>query len=588
MNPYADELIFSDVLFTFKKGDHMEADLIIKDVYVFNVYFKKFIYGDVSILNGRFLYIGKDCHEKISARNIIEGNKKYLIPGLIDIHMHIESSMTTPTNFANAVIKNGVTTVVADPHEIANVFGIEGIKAMINSDRQHIMDIFYGIPSSVPSTSAKLETTGGQIGIKEVSELIKNDRIWCIGEVMNFKDLVYSEDSLINNIIKLIKKEKPHFKIEGHCPKISGLDLARYIYQGVDADHTQQNPKSIEEKISNGMFLEIQEKSMTKENMEYLISNDLYEHFCFVTDDTMADKLITSHLNGLVKKAIEMGMKPEMAVYASTFIPARRMNFYDRGSIAPGKIADFILLDDLKSFSINEVYKNGELACKGVSEKKEHEFPNHFYKSIKMNPVRDSDFSVKAPVKEGKVKCRIMKVQSNSTFTKEESDFVEVKDWRLSFETSKYALITVFNRYDNTKKRSYGLVSGSVIERGAVASSYAHDHHNLMVMGKNAEDMKAAANWVIKNNGGYCAALNGKIIASLALPVGGILSEEPVESIALNLKKVRMALKKLGYKHNNEIMSFSTLSLPVSPELKITDKGLIRVNTQEIVSLFCE
>ncbi|WP_406541431.1 adenine deaminase C-terminal domain-containing protein [Clostridium ljungdahlii] len=163
-----------------------------------------------------------------------------------------------------------------------------------------------------------------------------------------------------------------------------------------------------------------------------------------------------------------------------------------------------------------------------------------------------------------------------------------MKDQRLSFETSKYALITVFNRYDNTKKRSYGLVSGSIIERGAVASSYAHDHHNLMVMGKNTEDMKVAANWVIKNNGGYCAALNGKIIANLALPVGGILSEEPIESIALNLKEVRMALKKLGYKHNNEIMSFSTLSLPVSPELKITDKGLIRVNTQEIVSLFCE
>ncbi|WP_406541432.1 amidohydrolase family protein [Clostridium ljungdahlii] len=170
------------------------------------------------------------------------------------------------------------------------------------------------------------------------------------------------------------------------------------------------------------MFLEIQEKSMTKENMEYLISNDLYEHFCFVTDDTMADKLITSHLNGLVKKAIDMGMKQEMAIYASTFIPARRMNFYDRGSIAPGKIADFILLDDLKSFSINEVYKNGQPVCKDIREKEEHEFPEYFYKSIKMNPVSDSDFSVKAPVKEGKVKCRIMKVQSDSTFTKEESD----------------------------------------------------------------------------------------------------------------------------------------------------------------------
>jgi adenine deaminase len=247
----------------------MQVDLLIKNVKVFNVYMRKFISEDVTVLNEKFFYIGKDNENKLEPKEIIDGKGSYLIPGLIDIHMHIESSMTTPFQFSQAVIPHGVTTVVADPHEIANVFGIEGIKAFIDNDKNVKLDIFYGIPSSVPSTSPHLETTGGIIKEKEVSELLNYNKIKCLGEVMNFKDLIEDEHSVINNIIKIIKEKKPYLPLEGHCPKIEGIELAQYIYRGIDGDHTQQTPKSLEEKIKNGMFVEIQEKSMTQENLNY-------------------------------------------------------------------------------------------------------------------------------------------------------------------------------------------------------------------------------------------------------------------------------------------------------------------------------
>lgn len=568
----------------------MEVDLLIKNVKVFNTYMKKFINEDVTVLNGRVFYIGKDQDNKLQPKEIIDGKGNYLIPGLIDIHMHIESSMTTPFQFSQAVIPHGVTTIVADPHEIANVFGIRGIKAFMNKDEEIKLDIFYGIPSSVPSTSSNLETTGGVIKDREVLELLNYNKIQCLGEVMNFKDLIENENSTINNIIKIIKDKKPYIPLEGHCPKIQDIELAQYIYRGIDGDHTQQTPKSLEEKIKNGMFIEIQEKSMTQENMNYLVENNLYEHFCFVTDDVMADKLLDGHLNRLLKKAISMGMKAEDAIYAATYTPARRMGFKDRGAIAPGKIADFIILTDLSNFKISRVYKKGEIVYDGhaVYKEKKGSFPESFYNSIHLNPLNYQDFKITAPITQGEIKCNIMEVKNNTTFTEEKEDFLQVVDKKLNWEKSSYCLIGVFERYGKNGGRAFGLVGGDVIKQGAIATTWAHDHHNLMVMGRNVEDMVLATNHIIANQGGYCAVHNGKILASIGLPIGGILSEERIDTLGEKLKNLRSTIERLGYKHNNEIMSFSTLSLPVSPDIKITDKGIIRVKSQQIISLFCE
>lgn len=566
----------------------MELNLIIKDVKVFNAYFKKFIHANVAVLDDKFLYIGKEHNEDLCAKEVIDGKGMYMIPGLIDIHMHIESSMTTPNQLSQAIIQHGVTTIVADPHEIANVFGLEGIEAMINSNKQETVDVLYGIPSSVPSTSEKLETTGGTINVEDVLKLLKIDEICCLGEVMNFKDLINNESSLINQIIKEIKIKDPHMLIEGHCPKITGLDLAKFIYQGVDSDHTQQTVDTLKEKIQNGMFMEIQEKSMTEENIKYLVENNLYEHFCLVTDDVMAHKLESGHLNKLVKKAIDMGMPKEMAIYVSTYTPARRMLLNDRGSIAPGKKADFILLKNIEDFDIESVYKNGKQVFSGtVSYKQDTKsFPDHFYKSINLDYLSELDFEVSALINSGKVDCRIMKVKLNTTFTEEKKADLDVNLGKLQWQSSPYCLISVFDRHGKTKNKSFGLVTGSVIKEGAIATTYAHDHHNLMVMGQNAKDMAIATNWIIENQGGICVVNNGQVLAALELPVAGIISEERIDILGKKLKSVIDNMQKLGYEHHNEIMSFSTLSLPVSPSLKITDKGLINVSMQEIVSLF--
>ena len=496
------------------------------------------------------------------SENVIDGEDKYIIPGLIDIHMHIESSMTIPREFSKAAIKHGVTTVVADPHEIANVFGIRGIEEFIKFKGN--LDIFYGIPSSVPSTSSSLETTGEQI--------------------------TYN-DSNINKIIN-ISKEK-NIPLEGHCPKIQGVDLSLYIYRGVNGDHTQQSVGSLQEKIQNGMFIEMQHKSMTLENIKFLIENNLYEHFALVTDDVMADKLVKGHLNEILKEAVKLGMSIENAIYVATYTPARRMNLLDRGTIAPGKLADFILLDSIEDFNIYEVYKNGKMVFNRDKGLKEEFFEDkskldyRFYNSIELNNITKESLEVKVPNKyKNKVTCRTMKVLKNTTFTEGGEVTLNVYNNILQWEKSSCALIAVFERYGKNNNISFGLVEGEIIKEGAIATTWAHDHHNLMVMGRNISDMTIAANEVINSRGGYVVSKNNEVIAKLELPIGGIISDEPIEIIGEKLGEVRNAMRDLGYNHMNEIMSFSTLSLPVSPALKITDKGLIDVKKGSIVSLF--
>lgn len=571
----------------------MKVDLLVKNGKVYNSYLKKFFSSDIAVIGDKFIYIGCSAEFHIDAEKVIDAKGMHIIPGLIDIHMHIESSMATPIAFSKEIIKNGVTTIVSEPHEIANVFGIEGILEMIKSGEDAEVDIFYGVPSSVPSTSSEYETTGGEIGIDEVEELMNNEKVICLGEVMNYFDVINSEDKKINKIIKYFKKQHPLRPIEGHCPRIKGLELSKLIFSGVTSDHTQQTVCGMEERIKSGMFIQIQEKSMVKPVMDYLIENSLYEHLAFVTDDCMADVLVSEgHLNKHVKKAINMGMSPENAIYCATYTSARRMNLFDRGSIAPGKLADFIMLEDLNNFKIDKVFKKGKQVYssddKAYEDKIPKTFPEKFYNSIKLNKINEDMLRIKAKINNGSVKCRVIKIQDGSTFTDEIIGEVAVKDGYLQWENSEYCLMAVIERYGKNQNIGFGLAAGDTIKKGAVAASYAHDHHNIIVVGKNARDIVCVVNSIIDSQGGYCAALDGKILAKIDLPIGGILSDKNMKSIGKELKEVTEAMRYLGYKHYNPIMSFSTNSLPVSPLLKITDKGLIKLNENRIVDIFLE
>ena len=571
----------------------MKVDLLVKNVKVFNSYLKKFKDGNVAILNNKFLYIDNNKNIEFEASSTIDGKNQYMIPGFIDIHMHIESSMMTPAPFCHHLSKNGVTTIVAEPHEIANVFGKKGIEAMIAAENSINTSIFYGIPSSVPSTSPDLETTGAILDFEEMKNLTSNPKVICIGEIMNYRKVIVDNSLDICKFIEYVKKNKPQYAIEGHCPKLLDLDLAKFLYLGINGDHTEHTFEEFVQRFENGMFMELQAKSISSELINYIKENNLYEHFAFVTDDTMPDTFLhKGHLNVVIKKAIQVGINIENAIYCATFTPARRMNLHDRGVIAPGKKADFLLIDNLKNLHITQTFIDGKEVYNINSEAKyiptDYKFPEEFYQSVRVEKINEDIFQIPVNNKENEVNCRIIKVIDGSTRTTEIIEKLNVKNGYLDWENSPYMLIAVFERHGKNGNIGFGLVTGDCIKNGAIATTYAHDHHNLMVIGKNIKDMTKTINRIIELQGGICCVENEEILAEVPLPVAGILSEKTVQELGKEVEILREKMSQLGYKHYNPIMSLCTLSLPVSPALKITDKGLIDVNQGKIVNLIID
>lgn len=571
----------------------MKVDLLVKNVKVFNSYLKKFKDGNVAILNNKFLYIDNNKNIEFEASSTIDGKNQYMIPGFIDIHMHIESSNDDTCIFLPHLSKNGVTTIVTEPHEIANVFGKKGIEAMIAAENSINTSIFYGIPSSVPSTSPDLETTGAILDFEEMKNLTSNPKVICIGEIMNYRKVIVDNSLDICKFIEYVKKNKPQYAIEGHCPKLLDLDLAKFLYLGINGDHTEHTFEEFVQRFENGMFMELQAKSISSELINYIKENNLYEHFAFVTDDTMPDTFLhKGHLNVVIKKAIQAGINIENAIYCATFTPARRMNLHDRGVIAPGKKADFLLIDNLKNLHITQTFIDGKEVYNINSEAKyiptDYKFPEEFYQSVRVEKINEDIFQIPVNNKENEVNCRIIKVIDGSTRTTEIIEKLNVKNGYLDWENSPYMLIAVFERHGKNGNIGFGLVTGDCIKNGAIATTYAHDHHNLMVIGKNIKDMTKTINRIIELQGGICCVENEEILAEVPLPVAGILSEKTVQELGKEVEILREKMSQLGYKHYNPIMSLCTLSLPVSPALKITDKGLIDVNQGKIVNLIID
>lgn len=564
----------------------MKVDLAILNAKVFNAFTKKFEQKHVSIIADKFYYLSADEFDDLEAKEIVDASGQYLIPGFSDIHMHIESTMTSPAIFSEAVLAHGVTTVVADAHEIANVFGMEGLRSFF--EQNSAMDIFYAIPSSVPSTTPELETTGGQIGIPEVQTLLEHPKVIALGEAMNFNGIVNEPDSLIRQILREVQTKRPLMPLEGHIPRVSGLELAKFMYAGLTADHTHQTPESIYEKITSGMFIELQKKSITKENIRVIVEHDLYEYVAIITDDIMADDFLTGHMDANVRLAIECGMPVEQAIYCATYTPARRMNFQDRGAIVPGFKADFCLLTNLESIDLASVYKDGKLVYKKGDPfsypNEKPQFPKHFYQSLKCRPLIAEDLQFQVN-QSGQAKVNVIQISKVGTFTEHVQRKVKIKDGYLDWENSGLALIVVIDRYREDGKIAYGFVENAIDQKGAIGTTWAHDHHNLMVMGTSVTDILIAQKQLLDIGGGYLVVQDEQVKATCPLPVGGIISDAPIEELGSQLKDVRQAMKDLGYQNTNEIMSFSTLSLPVSPNIKITDKGMMNVRSQEMIPL---
>ena len=607
----------------------MRPDFILKNVMVYQTFRQCFEKRDVAVAGETFYCISP----AISYPGVEErdGKGRYMLPGLVDIHMHIESSMTYPGEFSRITLPYGVTTVVADAHEMANVFGMDGIRAFMAQKTKQ--DIFWAIPSSVPATNEKLETAGAALGVKEISEMASLDGVLCLGEIMNYKDLSAEGESRTRALIDVCRKAGKNLRIEGHCPGLTGTDLNRFIYEGVDADHTQQTPQSVMEKTELGMFLELQFKSLTPEVVKTVCDHELYENVALVTDDTMADKLLTGHLNKIIETAVRAGMPMEKAIYCATWTPSRRMHLDDRGMIAPGKIADFMLLDSLDGIEPVVVYKKGECVycradevCSAAKGRKAQEvcavaagcgaeaakmqaagiskvradksgqaaapvaaacsFPDSFYRTINCRPAEISDFVLKAEKPDAKwAEVNVMKIGAFGTATTPVKRRVEVKDGVLDWKSAGLSLAVVFERYGKNGNIGYGFVEGALTKPGAVATTWSHDSHNLFVLGTDENDMKLAQRRVLELQGAYVVFAGGKSLAEARLTIGGIVSDQPIEVLGQELKEVRAAMEGLGYVNNNVIMSMSTLCLPVSPKLKLTDHGLLTVPGQEHVPL---
>lgn len=564
------------------------VDLLVRNARVFNAYRRCFLDWDVAVLDGRFFYCGKEEIPSLVPREEVDAAGLWLVPGLIDIHMHIESSMITPQAFAWALARDGVTTVVSEPHEMANVAGLAGIQAMMEQPTGGCADIFYAIPSSVPATG--LETTGGIIDEAEARELLHEPGVLCLGEVMNFHDTV-AGDTRTRRIIRAVREHDPGMPVEGHCPRLMGLDLARMLYAGVDSDHTDQTPERLLARVEQGMFVELQYKSLLPEVVACVVEHSLHEHACLVTDDTMPDVLLREgQLSRVFRLAVARGLPLETALYMSTYTPARRMRLFDRGAIAPGKLADFVLLDDAASFSVHSVYKRGRLVHSLASPLPEPAitpFPKKFYRSVRLEALAENDFIPRVDHADGEADFRLMLRSDRLTMVDAGRVTLPVRGGVPQWQ-GRAALLGVFERYGKNGNRAFGFAGGTGIKRGAVATTLAHDHHNLLVMGHNQADMALAANTVIAGQGGYAVAYAGRVLAHAPLPIGGILSDKPLSQTAADLAAVREAMEDLGETHVNPLMAFSTLGLAVSPFLKITDQGLVLVKEGRLVGLLAE
>ncbi|QNH54891.1 adenine deaminase [Selenomonas timonae] len=570
----------------------MNIDVLLTNGQVYNSYLKKFVAGNIAVSGDRFAYVGTDALP-IAPQRTIDLAGQYVIPGLIDCHMHIESTMCAPRTFMNGAARNGVTTLIPEPHEIANVFGLAGIRALMQTTQNGPCDVRIAIPSSVPSTNETLETAGAAIENDDVEALMHMEQVICLGEVMDCRAVLADAHSKTNRLIRQIQHGRPDFSIEGHCPRFVGWELAQLLYRGIRSDHTDQSMEGLAARAANGMFIQLQEKTLKKEFLDYLMENRLSGRFALVTDDTMPDDFVRrGQLNHLVQRSIELGLAPEEAIYAATYAPAQHMGLRDKGAIAPGRIADFVVLSDLRAFAIESVWHAGaQVFARGEAweePERDTSFPAHFYHSVHLSPRTAEDFVLRAPIREGTALCRILAVQEHTTFVAEERAELPVRGGVIDWESSPYNLACVFERHGKNGGCGMALIGGTALTCGAAATTYAHDSHNLLVLGQTAADMQMAANTVIEAQGGFVAVRDGSVQAFAPLPIAGILSDRPLPVLGEQIAGVRRALTDCGYRHDNVIMSLSTLSLPVSPYFKLTDKGIIDVKKGAVAPLILE
>ncbi len=495
----------------------------------------------------------------------------FILPGFIDAHIHIESSMLTPSRFAETVVPHGTTSVISDPHEIANVVGLDGIKYMMKDAESVPLNVFFTAPSCVPATS--FETSGAVIGVEELDELLRQDNIVALGEMMNFPG-VLAEDPLVMEKIRLARKyNKP---VDGHAPLLSGPDLCKYIGAGISTDHECTSTEEAMEKIRLGMKIMIREGSSAR-NMVDLVSvgGDF-----IVSDDKDIEELLIGHVDVMLRKAVEFGLDPIDAVKMVTINPCIHYNL-NRGCISPGKPADIVIVDNLKDFNVKKVFIEGNLVAS------DHEAlfsfkPLLIENTFNLSPKMSEDFEVLSS--KDKETVRVIEVMEGQLLTHKIEAVLKVDNGKINPDVENDVLkISVVERYGHGRI-SNAFVHGFGIEKGAIASSVAHDSHNIIVVGTNSKDMAYAVNKLSENNGGL-VAISDEQYKSLMLPVAGLMSTRGAEEVSRECRDLNEMLVNMGCKLNTPFMALSFMALLVIPKLKISDKGLFDVENFKFVNV---
>jgi adenine deaminase len=550
------------------------ADLILADARIVNTFSGEIKKGNVAICGGRVAGVG----DYRKAKEVLDLGGKYLAPGLIDGHTHLESSMLDIGQYARAVVPRGTTAIVTDLHEIANVAGLEGMRYVLDCARRLPLDVFLMAPSCVPATH--LETSGASIGPEEIRRILRWRGCIGLGEVMNFPGVLAGDSSVLGKIGSARGRV-----IDGHAPGVTGKDLSAYIAAGMRSDHESVTLEAAEEKLAKGMYVMVREGSSEKNLAALLplVTDETYKRCFFVVDDrSCVDLLRDGDMDAVLRQAIRQGLAPVRAIQMATINTAEYFRLEGLGAVAPGLFANLIVLDDLKEFGISMVF------CRGRLVAREGRPLFALYRSgggRLTNAVNIKPFTVEALGLAASGESHpVIEVVPGQIITRKRFEKVKVKGGFIVPDTVRDILkLVVVERHQATGNIGLGLVTGFGLKRGALASSIAHDAHNIIAVGADDADIRAAVKEIEHLQGGLVVAVGGKVLASLPLPIAGLLSPEPLEEVVRKLEKLEDLAKQLGTVLPSPFATLSFLALPVIPELRLTDLGLVDVNEFRLI-----
>lgn len=537
-----------------------KADLVLKNAKYLNVFSNEFLCGDIAVANGLIAGVGK-----YDGKTEIDVSGKLVLPGFIDAHIHLESSMVTPAEFAKAVVAHGTTTVITDPHEITNVMGIDGVEYMIQASQNLPIDVHFMMPSCVPAT--EIDESGAELDCKDIDLYLDNKKVLGLAEMMNYVGVINGDKNVLS---KIVTSQAHHKKIDGHAPELSGNDLNAYIAAGVYSDHECSTFENALEKLRKGQFIMIREGTAAHnlKALMPLLTQQYYSRCMFATDDKHpSDLLHVGHIDYIVKQALKNGADPIVALKTATHHAARYFLLNNKGAIASGYLADIVVVDNLEDFNVETVFKRGKLVFDG--EVKDFSAPTvdeklaeKCFDTFHLDSVTPSSFKVDG-------KLGLIGLVGGELLTRNlgTADKIDVENDILK--------IACIERHKGTNHIGVGYVKGYSLKSGAVATSVAHDSHNIITVGCNDDDIAVAVNAIKDSKGGIAVVENGKIKALLELPIAGLMSDEPLTTVNEKLENAKSSAYELGAdKSIDPFMTLSFLSLPVIPSLRITTKGV--------------